>query len=660
MKNLTMSTKLGSGFGILILISLVVAIIGYSSMATLNKGADTALSTSNVAVMALEAAENIQIYLRNENATRAETAEELLRQGELALLALQRDTDHQALTRFLQTAIDEVKITISGFKDYRVGVRERNALFDELIRLGVLSRQTSQQISDGMTAGIAEQLRLTSDPTQINQALHMLRTEAGIVENINRVHFYVREYIIRGDIASIEAARRLVTDEIIARFTEIGQWMRIQGINSEMQRAVEQSTTIMQQYLGALNTWAERVQTLDQEYQAIRQNIGDINQAINQALAVGNQVMDSETVRAERIILIAAAIAIALGIFLAISITRMIVGPLQQSVNFANAVADGDLTRTLPIQQRDEIGQLVHSLNTMVGSLRDTVGNIQETATGVASASEELSSASVQMSSGMALQAERVSQIASASLEMSQTSTEIAQNMSQIQGNTSNALDLSRQGGSKVKQSAKEMENIAEQVDIASGHARSLEEKAARVQQVIEVINDIAEQTNLLALNAAIEAARAGDAGRGFAVVADEVRKLAERSANSTEEISSIVESIQGGVDQVVRSMSHVDEKAQIGNRLAQETDAAFAEIIGGMENLQELIVQNAAAIEEMSATADQITEDIQAISAASEQTAASSEEVSRASSDLALLATNVQESVAVFQIEERKMLPRA
>lgn len=349
--------------------------------------------------------------------------------------------------------------------------------------------------------------------------------------------------------------------------------------------------------------------------------------------------------------------AIVIGILIAGFITRKIVGPLNQAVGFATAVSEGNLTRTLPVRQRDEVGLLVLALNRMVESLRTTVGQIHETATGVASASEELSSASVQMSAGMSLQAERVSQIASASTEMAQTSSSIAGNMNTIQQSTVEALSLSREGGQKVKLSAKEMVSIAQQVDEASNYARSLEEKASRVQEVIRMIDDIAEQTNLLALNAAIEAARAGDAGRGFAVVADEVRKLAERSAQSTREINTIVVSMQEGVDQVVSSMDSVNHKAQNGNVLAQETNAAFAEIIGGMETLQELIIQNAASVEEMSVTADQITEDIQAIASASEQTASSSEEVSRASSDLATLASDVQQSVSFFQVTESPMI---
>ncbi|WP_027389480.1 HAMP domain-containing methyl-accepting chemotaxis protein [Chrysiogenes arsenatis] len=655
MKNAKMSVKLGGSFGVLILIALIVGVIGYGSIRTMSHGADITRQTNIAATFAMEAAENIQIYLRNETPEQAKTTLELLSRSEDELTSLRQNADNDAQRQILNVAIDEVKATKQGFQTYTQGVAERNALFDTLIKLGLESRQSSQQIRAALNSTIAEQLRTTSDSAQINRFLHMLSIEAGIVESINRVHFLVREFIINGDTRSIGSAHRLIEGEILVRLNEISRWMQQNRVEQKAQENVDHSLTIMQQYIKALNAWVAKAESLNQQYEVIREDLRDVNAAISQAIAAGDTAMENETSKAERIIQLGVAIAVAIGIFLAITITRMIVTPLRQSVNFADAVAQGDLSQTLALTQRDEVGQLVRALNAMVASLRETVSEIQESATGVASASEELSSASVQMSSGMGLQSERVSQIASASLEMSQTSTEIARNMNNIQENTTDALNLSREGGVKVKQSAQEMVTIANEVEGASGHAHALEEKAGRVQEVIQVINDIADQTNLLALNAAIEAARAGDAGRGFAVVADEVRKLAERSAASADEISAIVQSIQGGVDQVVQAMAQVNNRAQIGNRLAQETDSAFAEIIGGMENLQELIVQNAAAIEEMSSTADQITEDIQAISSASEQTAKSSEEVSRASSDLAMLATNVQESVSIFCLEGKQ-----
>lgn len=334
-------------------------------------------------------------------------------------------------------------------------------------------------------------------------------------------------------------------------------------------------------------------------------------------------------------------------------ITRTITLPLNQAVQFAHAVASGDLTRTISSRKRDEVGMLLNSLNRMVTSLCATVGQINMASTEVATASEQLSSASTQMSTGMALQTERTSQIAGASLEMSQTSASISSNMADIQGKTLAALRLAKQGEEKVKLSATEMVTIASHVDEATACARSLEEKAGRVQEVIRMINDIADQTNLLALNAAIEAARAGDAGRGFAVVADEIRKLSERSTLSTSEIRTIVMGMQQGVHQVVQSMTKVNDRAQNGNSLAQEVDSAFTEIIGGMESLQHLIDQSAASVEEMAVTAEQITEDIQTIAITSEQTAKGTEEVSRSSSQLAVLASDVQTSVAFFEIRQ-------
>ena len=200
-----------------------------------------------------------------------------------------------------------------------------------------------------------------------------------------------------------------------------------------------------------------------------------------------------------------ALIAILFGFIIA----NIISNPLRKGVVFAQAVAAGDLTQKIDLDQKDEIGQLAQALNEMVAKLSSIVGEVTSAADNVASGSQELSSTAQQMSQGATEQAASAEEISSSMEEMA----------SSIRQNTDNAMQT-------------EKISIKSSVDAKEGGKAVIETVAAmkEIATKISIIEEIARQTNLLALNAAIEAARAGEHGKGFAVVASEVRKLAERS----------------------------------------------------------------------------------------------------------------------------------
>ncbi|MBA4390884.1 MAG: hypothetical protein C0399_08085 [Syntrophus sp. (in: bacteria)] len=339
----------------------------------------------------------------------------------------------------------------------------------------------------------------------------------------------------------------------------------------------------------------------------------------------------------------------AFAVFLASFLTRSITKPLSEGVLVAHKIADGDLTAQIDTSQTDETGQLLGAMKDMVTKLQHIIGEVKNAARNIASASKELNANSELMSQGANEQAGRATQVATASEEMSQTVLDIAKNTSSIETSATETARLAKDGEGVVDGSVEKVKSIARRIDQSAELIKSLGERSNQIGEIINVINEIADQTNLLALNAAIEAARAGEAGRGFAVVADEVKKLAERTANSTAEIGSMINSMQGEVKQIVVSMGDITSEVKSGVELSTQAGGVLRTIVGSVDQLHIMVQQIASATEEMAATSEEINRDIETIASVSKETSGNSEQIARASRELAGLSVNLEGVVEGF-----------
>lgn len=326
----------------------------------------------------------------------------------------------------------------------------------------------------------------------------------------------------------------------------------------------------------------------------------------------------------------------------------------RRVIDVRNHLADlvnGDMTGQVDISGRDEMGEIlcsVQSSKVLLGSVVDQIvsvsGSIDERA-------KHLSSTMSQVAESSHLQSESAGSMAEAVEELTVSIDRVASNAGEVRQISDNSKKLASDGGTVVQQVVSDMEKINTAVTNAALTIEDLGKKSEHIQSIVKSIQEIADQTNLLALNAAIEAARAGEQGRGFAVVADEVRKLAEKTSKSTQEISAMTETITSSTNEAVAEMEAAVEMVKAGSVLAGQAGTAIVEINGGASRVLDGVAGISTSIHEQSLTGREIALNVEKVAQMSEANSASVRDVSSTVEKLELLSQSLEESVKHFRV---------
>jgi len=380
------------------------------------------------------------------------------------------------------------------------------------------------------------------------------------------------------------------------------------------------------------------------------------------------------------IMLVLGIIAIAAGVIIAFYIGRMISKPVVAIAESVEKIASGDLTvEELKVRNKDEIGKLAHSFNQMTMNLREMIHQVGSSAEQVAAsaqqltasaeqtgqATEHIASAMQEVAVGVDNQVQSVEETSQTISEMSTGIQQVANNAHSVSSSAIDASEKASEGGQAVKSAVEQMNSINQTVNGLSEVIGGLGERSKEIGQIIGAITDIAAQTNLLALNAAIEAARAGEHGRGFAVVADEVRKLAEQSADSAQQISQLISSIQGETNRAVCSMEVAAKEVFSGIGIVNRAGESFKQIEGSIHEVTTQIQEISSAVQQMAAGSEQIVQSMQfitevsesassgtqGVSAATEEQLAAMEEISSSANALSTMAVDLQRLIGKFKI---------
>ncbi|MCP2072768.1 UNVERIFIED_ORG: methyl-accepting chemotaxis protein [Pseudomonas lini] len=316
-----------------------------------------------------------------------------------------------------------------------------------------------------------------------------------------------------------------------------------------------------------------------------------------------------------------AAIAAALAVVFAIvgaSFASVIVRPIRGVANGLQEIAEGegDLTRKLTVQGKDETATLASWFNQFLGMIAQLVQRIGSASSDLQNAAADTSEVAHNMNEAAGRQRQAVELVSTAFNEMVATANEVARSCCQAASSADTGYRDVHDGQRHIGEATGSVLQLSEDLQQSTQTMQALEQDSKNINTILDTIRSIAEQTNLLALNAAIEAARAGDQGRGFAVVADEVRALARRTADSTGEIDSLLGNLARRTQEVTQQMQGSLQVSQTSVERIQQARDSFDKIRTSVDSIRDQNTQIATAAEEQHQVAEEINRHIAQIHA--------------------------------------------
>ena len=350
-------------------------------------------------------------------------------------------------------------------------------------------------------------------------------------------------------------------------------------------------------------------------------------------------------------LIIAITLILIMGV-LGLLFTRMLMRPIDVfSGQVSQITRQKDLTIRIPIQGNNEFSILGKELNTMLDSLASFVLHMKETAESLAKNSGQLHQATDNAAEKVNQQNAEINAAATATTELSASINEVAHSAEQAALQMRTTRDQVSTSMSVANETQVDIYQLQSNMNTAIMAMGQLETESQDIGAVLDVIQNIAEQTNLLALNAAIEAARAGEQGRGFAVVADEVRTLASRTADSTGEIRTKIESLQKGVENAINSVQASQKNTNTSIEKVESTVISMKKVTGYVDQVDDMNNHIATAAEEQSQVTEEVNRNVLSIKDLSDNILEIASNITDSSNDVNAVSVDILKQVDQFKV---------
>ncbi|WP_420064623.1 methyl-accepting chemotaxis protein [Pectobacterium colocasium] len=450
-----------------------------------------------------------------------------------------------------------------------------------------------------------------------NNSANLLLLLSDLNQKLIAVRYHVRGLLLSTNKESEEK----LTDAINAAQTSLT--FLYQSLSAEQRDTLAPVMTIMNNYEEQILAYMPAYQEEMAQAVQMRGVADQLNNVVKSLLS--DQLADSQADIHDATLQmsITALITLLLGLLISWFISRQITTPLGNTLNMAEKIATGDLTMSINTTRKDELGQLMSAMSKMNDNLHNMIDDIRVGVSQISNASSEIVAGNTDLSSRTEQQAAAVEQTAASMEQLTATVKQNADNAHHANKLAISASQTAKQGGEQVN-------NVVQTMN-------AIENSSKRIAEITSVINSIAFQTNILALNAAVEAARAGEQGRGFAVVASEVRNLAQRSSQAAKEI-------EGLISESVNQVSH-------GATLVGNAGKTMNDIVTSITQVHDIMGEIATASDEQSRGISQVSQAIVEMDSTTQQNAALVEQSSAAADSLEEQARLLKQAVSVFRL---------